>query len=230
MTPTRPQRQLSPQNSEQEGFYDKVKNMMSFAPGGQSDRQHERPRTPPERSNTPPRTSPSGYGHQHHYSSHQQPSGRVSGGGGGHYHAPQNHAPPPPPQHHAPPPNNQQNPQQVRDLQHRIGVLEAQLQEVDELKRRLTAEQRTANEWKEKWNYQNFKLNLMVDMLVLRVMEQHAGGQQPQGQQPQQYQSAPRAGNTEVQMSGQPGMQGVGKMAASRHGDPEMIEESFDDY
>jgi len=59
----------------------------------------------------------------------------------------------------------------VRDLQHKVGVLEAQLQETDELKRRVVAGERTATEWKEKWNYQNFKLNLMVDMLVLKSME-----------------------------------------------------------
>ena len=45
-------------------------------------------------------------------------------------------------------------------------------QEVDELKRQVNAEQRGANDWREKWNFQNFKLNLMVDMLVLRVLEQ----------------------------------------------------------
>jgi hypothetical protein len=42
----------------------------------------------------------------------------------------------------------------VRDMQHRISVLEAQLQEVDEIKRQLVAEQRSANDWKDKWNYQ----------------------------------------------------------------------------
>ena len=45
-------------------------------------------------------------------------------------------------------------------------------QEVDELKRQVNTEQRGANDWREKWNFQNFKLNLMVDMLVLRVLEQ----------------------------------------------------------
>ena len=43
---------------------------------------------------------------------------------------------------------------------------------MDELKRQVNAEQRGANDWREKWNFQNFKLNLMVDMLVLRVLEQ----------------------------------------------------------
>ncbi|GAX84331.1 hypothetical protein CEUSTIGMA_g11753.t1 [Chlamydomonas eustigma] len=59
----------------------------------------------------------------------------------------------------------------VRNMMQRINVLESQVQEVDELKRQLALEQRTGLEWKEKWNYQNFKLNLMVDMLVLRVLE-----------------------------------------------------------
>lgn len=45
-------------------------------------------------------------------------------------------------------------------------------QEVDELKRQVNDEQRSATDWREKWNFQNFKLNLMVDMLVLRVLEQ----------------------------------------------------------
>jgi hypothetical protein len=45
-------------------------------------------------------------------------------------------------------------PLQVRDLQHKVSVLEAQLQEVEELKRRLLAEQRMATDWKERWNFQ----------------------------------------------------------------------------
>lgn len=43
---------------------------------------------------------------------------------------------------------------QVRDLQHRISVLEAQLLETDELRRRAGVGERSAAEWKEKWNYQ----------------------------------------------------------------------------
>lgn len=43
---------------------------------------------------------------------------------------------------------------QVRDLQHKVGVMEAQLMEVDDLKRRLGMEQRSATEWKERWNFQ----------------------------------------------------------------------------
>ena len=42
----------------------------------------------------------------------------------------------------------------VKDLQHRNSILQSQVQEVDELKRKLQAEQRLATEWKEKWNFQ----------------------------------------------------------------------------
>ncbi|KAG2487604.1 hypothetical protein HYH03_013743 [Edaphochlamys debaryana] len=59
----------------------------------------------------------------------------------------------------------------VKDLQHRLQLAQAQVQDYERIKASLAVEQRTANEWKEKWNYQNFKLNLMVDMLVLRVLE-----------------------------------------------------------
>ncbi|KAJ9516393.1 hypothetical protein QJQ45_011068 [Haematococcus lacustris] len=70
-------------------------------------------------------------------------------------------------------PNSQQT-QQVRDLQHKVSLMEAQLQEVEQLKLRLLAEQRAATDWKERWNYQNFKLNLVVDMMVLRLVEAEA--------------------------------------------------------
>ncbi|KXZ49631.1 hypothetical protein GPECTOR_20g488 [Gonium pectorale] len=67
---------------------------------------------------------------------------------------------------------------QVKDLQHRMQLMQVQVQDYERLKAQLAVEQRAAQDWKEKWNYQNFKLNLMVDMLVLRVLEldQPAGG------------------------------------------------------
>lgn len=46
------------------------------------------------------------------------------------------------------------SPPQVRDLQHKVSVLESQLQELDEARRRAVAGERTALDWKEKWNYQ----------------------------------------------------------------------------
>lgn len=55
-----------------------------------------------------------------------------------------------------------QDPAQLKDLQHRNHVLQAQVQELEDVKRRLQVEQRTATEWREKWNLQNFKLNLLV--------------------------------------------------------------------
>ncbi|GIL91028.1 hypothetical protein Vretimale_9461 [Volvox reticuliferus] len=60
---------------------------------------------------------------------------------------------------------------QVKELQHHVQLLKAELEGYEKIKQQLQAEQRAAQEWKEKWNYQNFKLNLMVDMLVLRVLE-----------------------------------------------------------
>jgi len=45
-------------------------------------------------------------------------------------------------------------------------------QELEEAKRQAMAERAAALEWKNKWNFQNFKLNLAVDMLVMRVFEQ----------------------------------------------------------
>lgn len=59
----------------------------------------------------------------------------------------------------------------VKDLQHKQQLLQAQLQDYERLKAQHAAELRNAQDWKEKWNYQNFKLNVMVDMLVLRVLE-----------------------------------------------------------
>ncbi len=43
---------------------------------------------------------------------------------------------------------------QVKELQKKIQSMEAQIQEVEGLKHRLLAEQRTALDWREKWNYQ----------------------------------------------------------------------------
>jgi hypothetical protein len=68
---------------------------------------------------------------------------------------------------------------QVKELQHRVLLLSAQVEGYDKAKQQLQLEQRAAQEWKDKWNYQNFKLNLMVDMLVLRVLEL----EQPTGSQ-----------------------------------------------
>uniref|UniRef100_A0A7S0YMG2 Uncharacterized protein n=1 Tax=Polytomella parva TaxID=51329 RepID=A0A7S0YMG2_9CHLO len=69
----------------------------------------------------------------------------------------------------ASPPPSQQLVQ--RDFHHEIQVLETQLHDYENLKKRLKAEEKQCAEWREKWNYQNFKLNLMADMLVLRVLE-----------------------------------------------------------
>ncbi|GFR49606.1 hypothetical protein Agub_g11676 [Astrephomene gubernaculifera] len=75
--------------------------------------------------------------------------------------------------HTSPTPNRTAEPDdmQVKDMHHRMQLLQAQVQDYERIKAQLAAEQRSAQEWKEKWNYQNFKLNLMVDMLVLRVLE-----------------------------------------------------------
>uniref|UniRef100_A0A7S3R063 Uncharacterized protein n=1 Tax=Dunaliella tertiolecta TaxID=3047 RepID=A0A7S3R063_DUNTE len=66
---------------------------------------------------------------------------------------------------------------QLRDLQHKLSVKESELQEMGRLKHSLAQEQNSAIEWKEKWNTQNFKLNLMVDMLALNLAEK----EYPQG-------------------------------------------------
>jgi len=119
----------------------------------------------------------------------------------------------------------------VRNLQHKVSLLESQLQELEELKRQLYAEQRTTTEWREKWNYQNFKLNLMVDMLVLRVLELE-GGALPVAEVQRLGASAARASAASSVMSLDPSM-AVGRPAAisrnAKH-DVEIIEESFDDY
>ncbi len=36
------------------------------------------------------------------------------------------------------------------------------MQDYERVKAQLAQEQRSATEWKEKWNYQNLKLNIMV--------------------------------------------------------------------
>lgn len=59
----------------------------------------------------------------------------------------------------------------MKELQHRMQLLTAQVEGYEKVKQQLEVEQKAAQDWKEKWNYQNFKLNLMVDMLVLRVLE-----------------------------------------------------------
>ncbi|GLC53619.1 Serine/arginine-rich splicing factor rsz22 [Pleodorina starrii] len=71
----------------------------------------------------------------------------------------------------SPLPHNPVEELQMKELQHRVQLLTAQVEGYEKVKQLLQAEQRAAQEWKEKWNYQNFKLNVMVDMLVLRVLE-----------------------------------------------------------
>lgn len=60
---------------------------------------------------------------------------------------------------------------QIKNLQHQMQLMQAQMQDYQTIKTQLLQEQRQAQEWREKWNFQDLKLNLMVDMLVLRVLE-----------------------------------------------------------
>ncbi|KAG2437482.1 hypothetical protein HXX76_006132 [Chlamydomonas incerta] len=60
---------------------------------------------------------------------------------------------------------------QIKNLQHQMQLMQAQMQDYQTVKTQLLQEQRQAQEWREKWNFQDLKLNLMVDMLVLRVLE-----------------------------------------------------------
>lgn len=69
-------------------------------------------------------------------------------------------APPPPPQQ-----QQQQQQQYYRD------AAGAQAQELAELKQRLSKQEQATHVWEERYNMQQFKLNLMVDMLVLKVLE-----------------------------------------------------------
>jgi hypothetical protein len=63
--------------------------------------------------------------------------------------------------------------QEVRELRSRVATLEGQLATATT---QHSQEQHTAREWREKWNYQNFKLHLMVDMLALQALEGDRGG------------------------------------------------------
>jgi len=107
-----------------------------------------------------------------------------------------------------------------------VTSMEAQLHEVEEIKGRLLAEQRTTNEWRERWNFQNFKLNLMVDMLVLRAMEVDKDVGAGQG-----------SINTVVSLTSSLSkpqlIRGVqqqpGKMAAGRRANSDIVEEDLDD-
>jgi hypothetical protein len=51
-------------------------------------------------------------------------------------------------------------------------VLQAQLLELDEAKRQAEAERSAALDWKNKWNFQSYKINLAIDMLTIREYEQ----------------------------------------------------------
>jgi hypothetical protein len=63
-------------------------------------------------------------------------------------------------------------------------------------------QQKNAKFWREKWNFQNFKLNVLADMLVLRLIEVDPslaaltapGGSEADAQQQQQQQQQQQAG------------------------------------
>ncbi|KAG2438221.1 hypothetical protein HYH02_010922 [Chlamydomonas schloesseri] len=76
----------------------------------------------------------------------------------------------------------------IKNLQHQMQLMQAQMQDYQTIKTQLLQEQRQAQEWREKWNFQDLKLNLMVDMLVLRVLEL---------EQPGVYGGAPGAGQAQ---------------------------------
>lgn len=58
--------------------------------------------------------------------------------------------------------------QEVEELRTRV---ELQAHELRQLKEELRREETEAEDWREKWNFQNFKLQLLIDMWVLREIE-----------------------------------------------------------
>jgi hypothetical protein len=63
-----------------------------------------------------------------------------------------------------------------------------------QLTHQLEQERRAAEEWKARWNHQNFKVHVLTDILVVHLLKQHEPIQQPpqqplQSKQPQRRQS-----------------------------------------
>eukprot|EP00798_Chlamydomonas_sp_ICE-L_P022961 gene22961-30148_t len=149
-----------------------LKNLLSFAPGR------------PEKSLAPEAVS-SGGGAPPRAEGGQAPPGGRGGAppavpapmaGEQRELAPNAQRPPPPSGSQAgQDPNRGDATTNTRDMTHRISVLESQLQELDELKRRMAAEQRSVVEWRDRWNFQNVKLSAMVDMLVVKHFETDRG-------------------------------------------------------